>query len=70
MCERGRIQASKNSNPKHRYNAADRFNSYAETGVYFQTLMDASKNAVPLDYLKVLFGMSQRFRVGPWCGLY
>jgi hypothetical protein len=53
---RGRIQASKHSNPKHRYNAADRFNSYAETGVYFQTLMDASKNAVPLDYLKVLFG--------------
>jgi hypothetical protein len=54
---RGRIQASKNANPQHKYSATDRFNSYAETGVYFQTLMDATKNAVPLNYLKILFGM-------------
>ena len=54
---RGMIQASKEANPQHQYSAADRLSSYAETGVYFLTLMDAAKNAVPLKYLKVLFGM-------------
>ncbi|KAF2691733.1 Cloroperoxidase [Lentithecium fluviatile CBS 122367] len=51
----GRIQASKDANPQHRYNPSDRFNSYAETGVYFQTLMDPKKGTVPLAYLKTLF---------------
>lgn len=51
----GRVKSAHKSNPQFVYGPSQRFNSYAETSIYFQLLLDPTKGTVPLDWLDVLF---------------
>ncbi|KAJ4286101.1 hypothetical protein N0V90_013450 [Kalmusia sp. IMI 367209] len=51
----GRIKSAKGSNPAFVYGPAQRFNSYAETAVYYQLLVDPKTGTVPLNFLDVFF---------------
>lgn len=51
----GRIKSAHKTNPKFVYGSSQRFNSYAETAVYFQVLVDPTTGTVPLEFLEVLF---------------
>ncbi|KAF2651618.1 Cloroperoxidase [Lophiostoma macrostomum CBS 122681] len=50
-----RILTEKGRDPKFQYSARDRFNSYAETSIYFSVLQDPVSGSVPLEWLKVFF---------------
>lgn len=54
---RGRIQTERQRDPKFSYSPTNRFNSYAESAVYFGALQDAKTATVPLEFIKVLFSM-------------
>ncbi|KAJ4358400.1 uncharacterized protein N0V89_002982 [Didymosphaeria variabile] len=51
----GRIKSAHKSNPHFVYGPVQRFNSYAETAVYFSVLLDPATGTVPLDWLEVFF---------------
>lgn len=59
---RGRIQASRATNPNFAYTAINRFTSYSETLVYYMVLQDPATQSVPVDFLKVFFE-EERFPV-------
>ena len=54
----GRIKSAQDTNSEFVYGSTQRFNSYAETAVYFQLLQNASTGTVPLSFLEVLFSES------------
>ena len=50
-----RIKSAQKTNPKFVYGPSQRFNSYAETAVYFQLLQSSAVGTVPLEFLEILF---------------
>lgn len=54
----GRIQSSKASNPDFTYGAGQRFNSYAESALYFRVLQNGTTGTAPVEWLDVLFSKS------------
>ncbi|KAL5427932.1 hypothetical protein PMIN04_001132 [Paraphaeosphaeria minitans] len=51
----GRVKSARKINPNFVYGPSQRFNSYAETSIYFQLLRDPTKGTVPLNWLDILF---------------
>ncbi|KAL5383882.1 hypothetical protein DPSP01_005681 [Paraphaeosphaeria sporulosa] len=50
-----RVKSAHKSNPNFLYGPSQRFNSYAETSIYFQLLLDPNKGTVPLEWLEIVF---------------
>lgn len=56
----GRIQSSRCNNPNFTYTPPLRFNSYAESAIYFEVLQNPATRKASLDWIKILFS-EERF---------
>lgn len=57
---RGRVKTERCRNPKFSYTALNRFNSYSESAIYSELLRDPKTDTVPIEFIKIFFGMWMR----------
>ncbi|KAH7115117.1 Chloroperoxidase [Dendryphion nanum] len=51
----GRVTTERRRNSKFEYNAGDRLNSYIQSAIYMQSLVDNKTKKVPVEWIKIWF---------------